>query len=67
MASFATDGVNNALNWAGCRAAENATYDDLEAQLVQTAVSVGESQTRAERTMRSARHRIEIELGGHSE
>ena len=43
------------------------TYDDLKAQLVQTAVSVGESQTRAERTMRSARHRIEIELGGHSE
>jgi hypothetical protein len=65
VASFDTDGVNNALYWAACRAAENGTWDAIASQLVDTAVSVGESQVRAERTVRSALHRIEIELGGH--
>jgi hypothetical protein len=58
VASFATDGVNNALYWAACRAAEDGTFEQIESQLVETAVSVGESQIKAERTVASARRRI---------
>ena len=62
VASFDTDGVNNVLYWAACRAAEDGTWDAIAGQLVETAVSVGESQIRAERTVRSARRRITGEM-----
>jgi hypothetical protein len=62
VASFDTDGVNNVLYWAACRAAEDGSLDQLEAELVATAVSVGESQIKAERTVASARRRITGEV-----
>jgi hypothetical protein len=58
VASFVTDGVNNALFWAACRAAEDGLLDQIEEELISTAVSVGESEKQAEWTVKSARKRI---------
>jgi hypothetical protein len=61
VAGFVTDGVNNALYWAACRAAEDGLLDQIDQELIATAVSVGESERQAERTVKSARQKI---LGG---
>jgi Bifunctional DNA primase/polymerase, N-terminal len=55
VAKFVTDGVNDALYWAALRAAEKGLLDEIRADLIATAVSVGESQRRAEKTVDSAR------------
>lgn len=55
VAQFKTDGVNNALYWASRRAAEEGILDDIADDLVETAVSVGESPRRARNTVASAR------------
>ena len=34
VASFVTDGVNDALFWAACRAAEDGILDDIEDDLI---------------------------------
>ena len=56
VARFVDDGVNNALYWAACRAAEQGILDSIAEDLVRTAVSVGESERRARATVNSARH-----------
>jgi hypothetical protein len=61
VASFVTDGVNNALYWAACRAAEDGLLDEIEEDLIATAVFVGEREKRARWTVGSARKKI---LGG---
>jgi hypothetical protein len=53
-----TNGVNNALFWAACRAAEDGLLADLADELVRTAVQVGESEKRAAATVESARKKI---------
>ena len=58
VAGFKTDGVNNALFWAACRAAEDGLLGQIEEELIATAVSVGESERRARATVRSARKKI---------
>jgi hypothetical protein len=58
VASFKTDGVNNALFWAACRAAEDGLLGQIGDDLISTAVSVGESEKRARSTVRSARKKI---------
>jgi hypothetical protein len=62
VASFVTDGVNNALYWAACRAAEDGLLDQIGDDLISTAVSVGESENRARGTVTSARKRITGEV-----
>jgi hypothetical protein len=46
---------NNALHWAACRAAESGTLDELEDELIATAVEAGEIESSARRTVHSAR------------
>jgi Bifunctional DNA primase/polymerase, N-terminal len=58
VAKFVTNGVNNALFWAACKAAEDGILDQIEGELVSTAVSVGESEKRARNTVKSARRKI---------
>jgi Bifunctional DNA primase/polymerase, N-terminal len=55
VAQFKTDGVNNALYWASRRAAEEGILGAIADDLVETAVSVGESPRRARNTVASAR------------
>jgi hypothetical protein len=62
VAKFITDGVNNALFWAACRAAEDGLLDQIEDELISTAVSVGESEKRARGTVMSARRKITGEV-----
>jgi hypothetical protein len=58
VARFVTDGVNDALFWAACKAAEDGILDEIEVELISTAVSVGESEKQARWTVKSARKRI---------
>jgi len=53
-----THGVNDALYWAACRAAEQNVLDQLTEELVAAAVDVGESDVRARATVQSARRRV---------
>jgi len=47
---------NNVLYWASCRAAESGILDDqVEALLINAAVTAGETETKARRTVASAR------------
>jgi hypothetical protein len=47
---------NNTLYWASCRAAESGILDDqVEALLINAAVTAGETETKARRTVASAR------------
>jgi hypothetical protein len=46
---------NNTLYWAACRAAESGILDDrVEALLINAAVTAGETETKARRTVASA-------------
>jgi Bifunctional DNA primase/polymerase, N-terminal len=62
VARFVTEGVNDALFWAACKAAENGILDEIEQELISTAVSVGESEKQARWTVKSARKRITGEV-----
>jgi hypothetical protein len=46
---------NNVLYWAACRAAEDGLIDQIEDELIAAAVSAGENETKARRTVASAR------------
>jgi Bifunctional DNA primase/polymerase, N-terminal len=49
---------NNVLYWASCRAAESGILDDqVEALLINAAVTAGETETKARRTVASARRK----------
>lgn len=61
VAKHTTDGVNNALYWAAKKAAAEGVLDTIARELIDTAVSVGESERRARATVESARKKI---LGG---
>ena len=49
---------STAPSWAARRAAEGGILTDLQDALVETAVSVGESERRARRTVESARKAV---------
>ena len=50
---------NKTLYWASCRAAESGILDDqVEALLINAAVTAGETETKARRTVASARRTI---------
>lgn len=55
IAKFPDQGVNNALYWAACRAAEDGTLDALAEDMVHLAVRLGESRHQAAATVNSAR------------
>lgn len=60
VARHTEKGVNNALYWAARRATKDGILTpELTAELVDTAVSVGEARRQAERTVESARNRRE--------
>jgi hypothetical protein len=46
---------NNVLYWAACRAVEDGLIDQIEDELVAAAMSAGENETKARRTVASAR------------
>jgi hypothetical protein len=46
---------NKVLYWAACRAVENGLIDQIEDDLIAAAVSAGETETKARRTVASAR------------
>jgi hypothetical protein len=46
---------NNVLYWAACRAVEDGLINQIEDELVAAAVSAGETETKARRTVASAR------------
>jgi hypothetical protein len=46
---------NRALFWAACRAGEDGILDRIEDQLINAAITAGESETKARRTVASAR------------
>lgn len=51
---FPDHGINAALYWASCRAAETGVLDRIRDDLITTAVELGESRRQAEATTRSA-------------
>jgi hypothetical protein len=60
---FPDQGINNALYWAARRADENGSIDEIAERLIAKAVSLGESEIRARRTVESARSRLD-RIGG---
>jgi hypothetical protein len=48
---------NKTLFWAACRAVEDGLIDQIEDELVAAAISAGETETKARRTVASARKR----------
>jgi hypothetical protein len=55
VASAAEGTRNNVLFWAACRAVENGTLDHIENELIAAATAAGESESKARRTVASAR------------
>jgi hypothetical protein len=53
---FPESGINHALYWSACRAADKGLLDQLRDDLIGTAVELGESQRQAEATTDSARN-----------
>jgi hypothetical protein len=49
---------NDVLYWAACRAVEDGLIDQIEDELIGAAVSAGETETKARRTVASARKAI---------
>lgn len=54
---FPDHGINDALFWAACRAAEAGIIDDLDERLVSTAVALGSPERAARATVKSARRK----------
>jgi hypothetical protein len=50
---------NNSLYWAACRAVEDGILAQIEDQLLAAAISAGESETEARRTVASARRTVQ--------
>ncbi len=48
---------NDTLYWAACRAADDGLIDQIQDELIAAAVSAGETETKARRTVASARKR----------
>lgn len=55
---FPVTGINGALFWAACRAAETGVIDNVTEDLVARAVHHGESERAARRTVESARTKV---------